>query len=516
MTRARELSKLGNTNVIAADSSNNVGIGSTQPDAKLDVAGVVTATSYYGSGANLTDIVSGISLQSAGSWISAGTAATTFNFQSGATLTNVDSGITTITITSAGLGTPVNTDSTDPMNRIYYTNKILDITSTSTVDVPSSAIVGYTQHPEIAVSSGIDLIIADGDELVPDILGLSTEGVTILPGAGGRVRADNLLNREGTGAPTLPKGLDIVGLTSGLHVSGISPFANQIDANGSVDITGIVTESHGVRAPAGGINVVAGVSTFAGAIAANSTLDVDGDTQVDDFTASGVSTFSNSTASSSVTTGAVIISGGVGIAKDLYVGGEVSVAGTMTYEDVTNIDAVGFITARSGVVVDAGGVVVVGGGVSIGAGGLEVTAGISTFTKAATFEGALKESCTTSTNTVNVYNIDLVNGNVHKFDTNGSGAGTVYVTYNGGNNVNTFMATNETVSLSVIAKPNSAGYINAMQIDGTGTGVTVEWSSDSAAVPSSANDGAYDLYAFNIVKTGSAAYLVFASRTKFN
>ena len=127
MTRARELSKLGNTNVIAADSSNNVGIGSTQPDAKLDVAGVVTATSYYGSGANLTDIVSGISLQSAGSWISAGTAATTFNFQSGATLTNVDSGITTITITSAGLGTPVNTDSTDPMNRIYYTNKILDI-----------------------------------------------------------------------------------------------------------------------------------------------------------------------------------------------------------------------------------------------------------------------------------------------------------------------------------------------------------------------------------------------------
>ena len=69
MTRARELSKLGNTNVIAADSSNNVGLGSTQPAAKLDVrgdvdvssgvnvTGVVTANSYYGSGANLTDIV---------------------------------------------------------------------------------------------------------------------------------------------------------------------------------------------------------------------------------------------------------------------------------------------------------------------------------------------------------------------------------------------------------------------------------------------------------------------------
>jgi hypothetical protein len=78
------------------------------------------------------------------------------------------------------------------------------------------------------------------------------------------------------------------------------------------------------------------------------------------------------------------------------------------------------------------------------------------------------------------------------------------------------MATNDTVSVSVIAKPNSAGYINAMQIDGTASGVTVEWSSDSAATPSSGNDGAYDLYAFNIVKTGSAAYLVFASRTKYD
>ena len=78
------------------------------------------------------------------------------------------------------------------------------------------------------------------------------------------------------------------------------------------------------------------------------------------------------------------------------------------------------------------------------------------------------------------------------------------------------MATDETVSLSVIAKPNSAGYINAVQVDGTATGVTVEWSSDSAAVPSSGNNGAYDLYAFNIVKTASAAYLVFASRTKFD
>ena len=34
--------------------------------------------------------------------------------------------------------------------------------------------------------------------------------------------------------------------------------------------------------------------------------------------------------------------------------GSVSIAGTLTYEDVTNVDSVGLVTARSGVRVDAG------------------------------------------------------------------------------------------------------------------------------------------------------------------
>ena len=208
----------------------------------------------------------------------------------------------------------------------------------------------------------------------------------------------------------------------------------------------------------------------------------------------------------------------------------VSIAGTLTYDDVVNVDSVGIVTAGKGVRIPDGGIDIIGITTGLSVSGVATFVGLSTFADGlivhsgagltisgdANFTSALKESCTTSTNTVNVYNVDLINGNVHKFDTNGSGAGTVYITYNGGNNVNTWMATNDTVSVSVIAKPNSAGYINAMQIDGTASGVTVEWSSDSAATPSSGNDGAYDLYAFNIVKTGSAAYLVFASRTKYD
>ena len=40
--------------------------------------------------------------------------------------------------------------------------------------------------------------------------------------------------------------------------------------------------------------------------------------------------------------------------------GNVSIGGTLTYEDVTNVDSVGLITARSGIKVLAGGINAVG------------------------------------------------------------------------------------------------------------------------------------------------------------
>ena len=70
----------------------------------------------------------------------------------------------------------------------------------------------------------------------------------------------------------------------------------------------------------------------------------------------GISTFENTAESTSSTTGALIVSGGVGIAKSLNVGGNLSVAGTITYDDVTNVDSVGIVTARGGFEIGASGV----------------------------------------------------------------------------------------------------------------------------------------------------------------
>ena len=69
----------------------------------------------------------------------------------------------------AGLGTALSSDQTSPLNVIYYTDKVLAIGSTITIDVPSTATIAYTQYREVEVTGDADLIVADGDEFMPDI-----------------------------------------------------------------------------------------------------------------------------------------------------------------------------------------------------------------------------------------------------------------------------------------------------------------------------------------------------------
>lgn len=96
MTRARSLSRLANENALSVSTDNNVGINSTSPTEALDVVGVVSATSFFGSGANLTDVISGIELNFGGN--SVGTAITEVNFAGVGSVTAPVSGLSTVTI----------------------------------------------------------------------------------------------------------------------------------------------------------------------------------------------------------------------------------------------------------------------------------------------------------------------------------------------------------------------------------------------------------------------------------
>ena len=62
----------------------------------------------------------------------------------------------------------------------------------------------------------------------------------------------------------------------------------------------------------------------------------------------GIVTVSDTTESTATDDGSLVVLGGVGIAKSLNVGGNVTVGGTLTYEDVTNQDVLGLSTFRNG------------------------------------------------------------------------------------------------------------------------------------------------------------------------
>ena len=75
---------------------------------------------------------------------------------------------------AAGLGTALSQTQTDPLNKIYFTNKVLSISTTTTIDHPATANLAYTQYGDIKIEDGHDLIIKTDDDFKYDILGIST------------------------------------------------------------------------------------------------------------------------------------------------------------------------------------------------------------------------------------------------------------------------------------------------------------------------------------------------------
>ena len=75
---------------------------------------------------------------------------------------------------ASGLGTALSQTQTDVLNKVYYTNSILEISSNTTIDTPSSAAGGYTNYAEIKVADGNTLTISSGDEFKLNVLGIGT------------------------------------------------------------------------------------------------------------------------------------------------------------------------------------------------------------------------------------------------------------------------------------------------------------------------------------------------------
>ena len=208
MTRARDTARLVNPNQFTVDAANNrIGLGSETPDAKLDVAGIVSATAYYGDGSNLEGVA------------------------------------------SAGLGTAIS--DSGALSVIYYTDNTLTVGDDTTVDVPatSDSNVAYTQYAEIAVAADKDLIIADGDDFVPDILGITTDGPQGTLAGGGRLRVDNISSKSGSGSVYFNAGVDITGVGTVATLSSVNVTVTGITTSASTIVgSAVTTDSEGIRA----------------------------------------------------------------------------------------------------------------------------------------------------------------------------------------------------------------------------------------------------------------------------
>ena len=213
MTRARELSKLTNDAVFSIDANNNIGVNSTTPDAKLDVVGVVSATTFYGDGSNLSGITAGATL-SAGSG------------SQRVVVTSLTSGTMTAAATDAEL--TYNSD-TDTLSATNFSGAL------------SGNATGLSGTPDITVGT----ITATGNVSVAGTL--TYEDVTNVDSIGVITARSGI--RVGSGQSIGSDGSDVVYYGDGSQLSGISAgIATEESTGGGVVTLNLTNQDHKITA----------------------------------------------------------------------------------------------------------------------------------------------------------------------------------------------------------------------------------------------------------------------------
>jgi hypothetical protein len=118
-------------------------------------------------------------------------------------------------------------------------------------------------------------------------------------------------------------------------------------------------------------------------------------------------------------------------------------------------------------------------------------------------------SATAATGTINY---DVTTQSVLYYTSNASANWTVNFRASSGTSLNTAMSTGQSLTVAFfVTQGSTAYYNNVVQVDGTS--VTPKYQGGTAW--SAGNASSVDIYTYTIVKTGSAAFTVFASQTKF-
>jgi len=257
MTRARELAKLANSSIFSVDSSNNVGINSLTPDAKLDVVGVVSATQYFGDGSNLTGIVAGATLNA-----SSGTQRLVVTSQTSGSMTQA---ATNADITYA---TSTNTLSATKFSGALSGNVTGNVSGTAG---------GLTGTPSIIVQDiTAETVSIAGTISYEDVTNVNSVGL-VTAGLGIRIGTGGTVGPQGVGVVTyFGDGSQLTGISAGIGTESATPSNTVITLDLSkqdhkLNVTGVTTitvsggtegDSHTVRIINSASGVTIGFSTY--------------------------------------------------------------------------------------------------------------------------------------------------------------------------------------------------------------------------------------------------------------
>ena len=295
-----------------------------------------------------------------------------------------------------------------------------------------ATVLGSTFNREIrnatSLATGVD--ITAGDISCNSLSSSGTVSATSFVGDGSQlsgIDATSLIDQNGTvRAQANPAGLVVTGILTATQFDGVDVTALRDSAGGNII----------VQANPGGvvINGIATATTFVGNVTGNVTGNLTGN-----VTGNTSGTAGGLTGTPNITVGSVTAASG-------SFSGDVNIGGVLTYEDVTNIDSVGLITARNGINVLAGGINV---------------SGVSTFSDDVIFDGATAGRDIT---------FDRSN-NALEFEDNakaifGSGTDNLSIYHNGANSIIT-NAGNDSGSLYIqVTKDNERVHIQSD--DGSG------------------------------------------------
>jgi hypothetical protein len=136
---------------------------------------------------------------------------------------------------------------------------------------------------------------------------------------------------------------------------------------------------------------------------------------------------------------------------------------------------------------------------------------INTATVTAPIFVAPEERTTVSaTSAATTVNFDAVTQGVLYYTSNATANWTLNVRGNSGTTLNSILATGDSITVAfLVTNGGTAYYQTAFNIDGTTSGVTLEYSGGTA--PAAGNASSVDVYTYTIIKTASATYTVFGA-----